>query len=154
MRSGTRYAIDFGESRIGVAKSDPQGMLGVAVATVKNTERAFEELDMHLVGEILEIYVGLPINLAGGVTAATTKAIEFASQLSKRTAAPVLLVDERLTTSIASTQLKEAGKSQKNARGEIDQLAAVAILEYALTTERNTGLVPGVSVARWKELHD
>ncbi|NBR55021.1 MAG: Holliday junction resolvase RuvX, partial [Micrococcales bacterium] len=56
------------------------------------------------------------------------------------------LIDERLTTALANTQLREVGKSQKEAKATVDQMAAVAILEFALLIERNTGAQPGKSL--------
>jgi putative Holliday junction resolvase len=100
---------------------------------------------------LLEIYVGLPLNMQGAVTASTEDAVAVATTIGELTSLAVLLVDERLTTSISNAQLKEVGKTQKQARGSIDQMAAVAILEYALQVERNSGLTPGVLVSEWSE---
>jgi putative Holliday junction resolvase len=100
---------------------------------------------------LLDIYVGLPLNMQGAITASTEDAVAVARTIGELTSLAVLLVDERLTTSISNAQLKEVGKTQKQARGSIDQMAAVAILEYALQVERNSGLTPGVLVSEWSE---
>jgi putative Holliday junction resolvase len=105
-------------------------------------------------GEILEIYVGVPINLQGKSTLSTQDSIDFAEALQKLTGSSVRLIDERLTTSMANSQLKQIGKSQKDARSTIDQMAAVAILEFALSVEKNTGLAPGLSIQEWKERNE
>jgi putative Holliday junction resolvase len=64
------------------------------------------------------------------------------------------MIDERLTTSLANQQLRSLGKSQKDARSSIDQMAAVAILEYAFQVEANSNAAPGISLEEWREEND
>ena len=155
MRSGRRLAIDVGKARIGIAISDFHGILASPVSTLDRVQ--FDSNPNTLLAAIedfeslLEIYVGLPLNMQGAVTASTEDAVAVARTIGELTSLAVLLVDERLTTSISNAQLKELGKTQKQARGSIDQMAAVAILEYALQVERNSGLTPGVLVSDWSE---
>ena len=155
MRPGRRLAIDVGKARIGIAISDFHGILASPVSTLDRIH--FEANPSTLVASIedfeslLEIYVGLPLNMRGAITASTEDAVAVARTIGELTSLAVLLVDERLTTSISNAQLKELGKTQKQARGSIDQMAAVAILEYALQIERNSGLTPGVLVSDWSE---
>lgn len=155
MRPGRRLAIDVGKARIGIAISDFHGILASPVSTLDRVQ--FDSNPNTLLAAIedfeslLEIYVGLPLNMQGAVTASTEDAVAVARTIGELTSLAVLLVDERLTTSISNAQLKELGKTQKQARGSIDQMAAVAILEYALQVERNSGLTPGVLVSEWSE---
>ncbi len=151
MRKGIRLAIDYGDSRIGLAKSDNEGILASPLETLANDANCVQKIVSEIPENCLEIYVGLPLNLMGEMTAATTKAITFTAQLSVQANCPVRLIDERLSTALANSQLREIGKSQKSARGHIDQMAAVAILEYALSMERNTGNIPGEPVGKWVE---
>lgn len=139
MRSGKRLAFDVGSKRIGLAISDPEGILASPLATVGSLDEALNHLDESL----LEIYIGLPLNLQGNFTQSTELATDFGYQLQQKTATPIRFIDERLTTSLANQQLREVGKAQKQARNTIDQMAAVAILEYALQQERNSGSSPG-----------
>jgi putative Holliday junction resolvase len=106
------------------------------------------------VGEFLEIYIGVPVNLKGESTQSTEDSLLFAQAFEVSSSVPVRLIDERLTTSIANLQLRQVGKSQKDARSTIDQMAAVAILEFALSVESNTGNSPGLSIEDWKAKHD
>ena len=154
MRQGIRYAVDFGLSRIGLAKSNPDGTLAFPVKTITNDENAVADLVDEIGTDCLEIYVGLPLNLAGEVTQSTVNAVMFAKALSNSVKYQVLLLDERLSSTLASSQLREIGKSQRNARGHIDQMAAVAILEYALAMDRNTGSRPGIPISQWIEDND
>jgi putative Holliday junction resolvase len=92
--------------------------------------------------------------LQGKSTLSTEDAVQFAEALESASGIVVRLIDERLTTSMANNQLKQIGKSQKDARSTIDQMAAVAILEFALSVEKNTGLAPGLSIHEWRERNE
>ena len=158
MRSGRRLAIDVGKVRVGLAISDFHGILASPLTTI--AREALNESIEALISsvydfeELLEIYVGLPINMNGEMTSSTDDAILVASQIATSTSIPVRLVDERLTTSLANQQLRSLGKSQKDARSTIDQMAAVAILEYAFQIEANSDTAPGVSLEDWREEND
>jgi putative Holliday junction resolvase len=148
-------AVDVGQARIGLAISDFHGILASPLATVQaNDDVSFVCSEIMNIaerdGELLEIYVGIPINLQGKSTASTHSALSFAETLANQTSTPVYLLDERMTTSLAIAQLKEVGKSQKDARSTIDQMAAVAILEYALTLEKQSGQPPGAEISNWR----
>lgn len=142
-------AIDVGTKRIGVAISDFHGILASPLMTV-SAEQEVSDIWNQIVEafpeSLLEVYVGLPVGLSGHETKSTENATEFAHSLAQLLAVPVYLVDERLSTSLANQQLRAVGKSQKDARSTIDQMAAVAILEYALDIERNSDKAPGILV--------
>ena len=159
LRPGRRLAIDVGKARIGLAISDIHGILASPLTTVTRVEDlndcVGEVLELGLTnGDLLEIYVGAPINLQGATTPSTLDAIDFANALQQRTELSVLLLDERLTTSVANAQLRQIGKSQKDARATIDQMAAVAILEFALSLESNNGQQPGLSIQDWRAKYE
>jgi len=151
-------AIDVGKVRVGLAISDLHGILASPLTTIAR-EALSESIEALIssVGdfeELLEIYVGLPINMKGEMTSSTDDAILVASQIANSSSIPVRLVDERLTTSLANQQLRSLGKSQKDARSTIDQMAAVAILEYAFQIEANSNTAPGISLEEWREEND
>jgi putative Holliday junction resolvase len=58
----------------------------------------------------------------------------------------VRLVDERLSTVTAQSQLRDNGRTTRNSRSVVDQVAAVIILQTALDSERSAGTAPGVLV--------
>jgi len=158
LRTGRRLAIDVGKVRVGLAISDLHGILASPLTTIAR-EALSESIEALIssVGdfeELLEIYVGLPINMKGEMTSSTDDAILVASQIANSSSIPVRLVDERLTTSLANQQLRSLGKSQKDARSTIDQMAAVAILEYAFQIEANSNTAPGISLEEWREEND
>lgn len=153
MRTGTRLGIDVGKARIGVARSDPHGMLATPVETVPRDHQADADIlrICSLVSEYdaNEVIVGLPLNMRGERTPSTEDAAEFAQRLAHALTAstPVRLVDERLSTVSAQGHLHRAGRTTKNSRGVIDQAAAVVILQHALDVERSRGEAPGHLVA-------
>ena len=138
---GRRLGIDVGTVRIGVAVSDPDGILATPVETVRR-----DRGDGHLrrlatlAGEldIIEIVVGLPRTLADRAGASADDAVALATALAGRVGSvPVRLADERLTTVSAARSLREAGVRAREQRGMIDQAAAVAILQGWLDQRRN-----------------
>ena len=159
LRPGRRLAIDVGRARIGLAITDIHAILASPLATVQRVESIVDSVDAVLkeaevAGEILEIYVGVPVNLSGESTLSTEDSLLFAEALMAKTEVPVRLLDERLTTAMANSQLKQVGKSQRDARSTIDQMAAIAILDFALSVENNTGNSPGLSIEDWRAKYE
>jgi putative Holliday junction resolvase len=148
MRTGRRIGIDVGKVRIGVAMSDPHGILATPVETVARGAGDLAALLAHA-DELsaIEFIVGLPLALSGKDSASTQDARDFAARIAQASALPVRLVDERLTTVSASRALQASGKNSKKSRPVIDQVAAVIILQQALDVERSGGKLPGVLIA-------
>lgn len=138
----------MGRVRVGIARSDPEGLLAVPVATVARDE-ALVEIS-RVVKELnpLELVVGLPLSLSGLDTVSTEDARAFAELLAAQVEVSVRMVDERLSTVEASAGLSQAGKSQKQQRAVIDQVAAVILLQHALDSERLQGVEPGHLIQR------
>lgn len=148
MRPGVRIGVDVGTARIGIARSDNHGMLATPVETVPRGAGDTARI-AQIVAEVeaFEIIVGLPLALSGRETASTEDAKSFAVRLAKLQIAPVRLVDERLSTVSAASALRQAGRTAKNSRSVIDQVAAVIILQHALDFERSAQHPPGATVA-------
>jgi putative Holliday junction resolvase len=146
VRIGVRLGVDVGRARVGVAMSDRDGLLATPVQTVprEGAEDAIATLAAE--HEPLEVVVGLPLSLSGGDTPSTGDARAFATALASRIAAPVRLVDERLSTVSAQRELHRSGRSARSSRAVIDQVAAVIILQNALDFERSSGREPGALV--------
>ncbi len=144
MRPGVRMGVDVGRARIGVARSDQEGMIAVPAGTVRRGEGDVAELT-GLADEFaaFEVVVGLPLSLSGADTASTADAREFAGRLAAASGRPVRLVDERLSTVSAQRSLHGAGKDVRGSRAVIDQVAATIILQNALDAERSSGRPPG-----------
>lgn len=139
---GRRLGVDVGSVRIGVACSDPDGILATPVETVRrNPAGGHLRRLAELVAEIgaVEVVVGLPRTLADRVGAAAHDAIEVAEALAARISPiPVRLADERLSTVSAQRALQSAGMRAKGQRSVIDQAAAVTILQSWLDQRRLT----------------
>jgi putative Holliday junction resolvase len=145
MRPGVRLGIDPGDARIGVARSDPSGMLATPVETVRRGEGDLDRIAAIADEEgAVEVVVGLPRSLSGGEGPAAAKVREFGAALARRVAPlPVRLCDERLTTVTAEGMLRDRGRRGAKRRAVVDQAAAVVILQQALDTERARGSAPG-----------
>lgn len=144
MRSGARLGIDVGKARVGVARSDRDGLLATPVETLARDEDTLARLT-GLAREVdaFEFVVGLPLSLSGADTLSTTDAREFAAELAAASGLPVRLVDERLSTVTAQRALRDSGRRAKGSRPVIDQVAAVIILQNALDFERSASRPPG-----------
>ena len=139
---GRRVGVDVGSVRIGVAVSDPDGILATPVETVRRdkTDRHLRRLT-QLIGELeaVEVVVGLPRTLADRTGPSAQDAIELAEDLRRRVApTPVRMADERLTTVTAQRSLREAGVRARGQKAMIDQAAAVGILQSWLDQRRAT----------------
>jgi putative Holliday junction resolvase len=137
--------VDVGDVRIGVARSDPSGLIATPVETVARGEGDLARLRALADEEsAVEVVVGLPRSLSGGEGPAAAKVREFATALAGvLLPVPVRLCDERLSTVSAESMLRERGKKGQKRRAVVDQAAAVVILQNALDTERSTGRAPG-----------
>ncbi|MGH3358945.1 MAG: Holliday junction resolvase RuvX [Nocardioidaceae bacterium] len=149
MRTGARLGVDVGDVRIGVAVSDPSGVLATPVETVRAGDRAVARIAaLAYEHEVVEVVVGLPRSLSGGLGPAARKVRAYAEILADAVAPiPVRLVDERMSTMTADQTLSAQGKRGKQKRAVIDQAAAVVILQSALDTERTSGSAPGDTVS-------
>jgi putative Holliday junction resolvase len=145
---GRRIGIDVGTVRIGVASSDPDGILATPVETVPRAAKGkgsaagrkgrpnAPATDLariaHIVREYeaVEIIVGLPRTLRGDSGSSAALAIEFAEHLRTLVPdVPIRLSDERLTTVTAARALRDSGVRARGQRQMIDQAAAVSILQ-------------------------
>lgn len=145
-----RVGVDVGSVRVGLAASDPSGLLATPVRTVPRDVSDPQAPDVEEVASVvaessaLEVVVGLPRTLAGDEGPAAAEARQYARRLAVRVApVPVRLVDERLTTVDAHRSLRESGVAGRRQRAVVDQAAAVLILQAALDAERSSGRPPG-----------
>jgi putative Holliday junction resolvase len=145
VRRGVRIGVDVGDVRIGVARSDPSGLIATPLETVARGDGDLARLHALTREEAaLEVVVGLPRSLSGGEGPSAAKVRRFASRLAAALApVPVRLCDERLSTVSAEAVLRERGRKGQKRRAVVDQAAAVVILQNALDTERGTGAAPG-----------
>jgi putative holliday junction resolvase len=145
LRRGVRIGIDVGDARIGVAQSDPSGLIATPVETVRRGPGDLARLAaITAEADAIEVVVGLPRSLSGGEGPAAGRVREFARAVAEAVApVPVRLCDERLSTVTAEAVLRGQGRKGQKRRAVVDQAAAVVILQNALDSERSAGTVPG-----------
>lgn len=145
VRRGVRLGVDAGSVRIGIARSDPGGILASPLETVRSGKGDIDRI-VEIVGEneAVEVIVGLPTSLSGREGPAAGEARRFASRIARRLAPEsVRLFDERLTTVTAESGLRQSGVHGQARRKVVDQTAAAVMLQAALDAERLTGRPPG-----------
>ena len=140
-----RLAVDVGSVRVGVARSDPGGILASPLAVIRSGQGELDELArLTASADAIEVVVGLPTSLSGREGAAAAAARRFAADLAARLAPlPVRLVDERFTTAEAHDALRRGGRDSRARRQVVDAAAAAVLLQAALDAERATGHPPG-----------
>lgn len=160
---GVRIGLDVGTVRVGVAMSDPDGIMATPVATLRRDrsityvvggrlptqlpDDVAELLDIMDERDVVAVYVGQPRHLSGKDGASVSMAVNYAALISQlRPEITVRLVDERLTSVTAHSMLTQAGRSTRHQRQVVDQAAAVVILDSALDAEKHSGVRAGTSV--------
>ena len=138
---GALIGLDLGTKTIGVAASDPDRKLATGVETVRRKSFAADAARLIALAaerKAVGIVLGLPINMNGseGPRAQSTRA--FARNCAERSALPVGLWDERLSTAAVERDLLAADASRAKRAAVIDQHAAAFILQGALDRLRHT----------------
>ena len=138
MLRGRRIAFDYGDVRIGVALSDPDSILCSPLTTLQAGDKKLDAQITSLIEEYepVQIFIGRPALLSGNDGVASAKSLAFAQRVRSLTTVSVEMIDERMSTISAARNLRESGKSAKEAKSSIDMAAAVAILEFALEIEK------------------
>ena len=125
-------AVDWGERRIGLALSDPLGILATGLPTLEirgEAEAVARVADTIREMEADSVVVGLPLTLAGRKGDSALAAERFAQLVQAASGVSVSLYDERLTSALAQKRLHETGTRTRGRKGKLDQGAAVALLE-------------------------
>jgi putative Holliday junction resolvase len=126
-------ALDVGERRIGVAVSDPTGMLATPHGVIRRRSKAEDFAAVaRLVTELRaeKVVVGLPLSLNGDVGPQARRVMRYAQALARALPVPVELYDERYSTVTADELLAEGGRKRR--RTPIDAAAAAVILQEYL----------------------
>ena len=135
LTTGKILSVDFGDTRTGLAVSDPSRILAsgigyVSPGGIEKTADAVAEIASEQ--RASAIVVGLPVNMDGSEGGRAARCRKFASMLSERTGIPVAMFDERMTTMTASRYLNETGTHGKKRKTVIDTLSAQIILQNCL----------------------
>ena len=132
--------VDWGERRIGLAISDPRGVIASPAGFI--TRRAGKRPPIaKLIARARELeaatfVIGLPLDGEGDDTPRAKEVRVVALELERRTGLPVQLIDERYTTSEARRAVREIGGNPQDRPGDVDALAATVLLQHALGRAR------------------
>ncbi len=131
--------LDLGTKTLGVALSDPSGIIAQGLMTHFFPEGDYEHaaaFALELIGkhQVGAVILGHPRNMDGtsGFQAQISEA--FQARLAQMTTVPVILWDERLTTRIAQFALR--GAKPKDKKQKVDQLAAAVLLQSYLDSKK------------------
>ena len=135
-KKGRILGVDYGDVRTGLAVSDATRFLASGIGTisvggiVKTADRTAEIAREQ---GATAVVVGLPVNMDGSQGFRAERCREFADLLRERLpGVPVAMMDERMTTMVASRYLNETNTRGKKRKGVIDTLSAEIILQNAL----------------------
>jgi len=136
--------LDIGERRIGVALSDPEGIVAFALTVIerRSEDATLKQLiDLTQEHEVERIVIGLPRSLDGSLGKQAQAVQTFVESLAGRTELPVVTWDERLSTVAAERMMIEAGVKREKRKKRLDSVAAAFILQGYLDRERSD--IPG-----------
>jgi putative holliday junction resolvase len=129
-------AVDYGRKRIGLAISDPLGMIASPAGFITRREGKRPPITKILARaaelEAVGFVLGLPLDGEGHETDWTAEVRALGAEISKRSGMPVRFYDERFTTAAALRTLREMGESTRGRKGDVDSLAATILLQNAL----------------------
>ena len=136
MENKSYLGIDVGERRIGLAKSDPTGLIASALKTItfKSIVKAIDEI-VRIINEydIVGVVVGYPISLSGGNAGERCQMVDqFIERLRKKYDGPIYRVDERFSSQEAIGLIHLHNKKSGKDKARIDRMAAAIILQRFL----------------------
>jgi putative holliday junction resolvase len=136
---GRLLAIDYGKKRTGIAVTDPLRIIATALETVPSHE-LLTFLKAYLSREpVDEFVIGMPRTLSNEDSEMAPHVRRFAQELKNTFPdKPIHEVDERFTSSMAKRAMIEGGmkKKDRQAKGNVDKISAVLILQHFLEIRR------------------
>ena len=129
--------IDYGDSRIGTALSDPLLITAGAHKTLPNDGQHMNEI-LNIIKEykVEKIVLGLPKNMDGSLGFRSEITMQFKNELEEIFEGEIILWDERLSTVSAIRVLNETNVRGKKRKNNVDKIAAVYILQSYLDSKR------------------
>ncbi len=136
---GRILGVDFGERRVGLALSDPAGLIaqGLETIEVKSTGESLASIASIVEAQqVLEIVLGLPVNMDGTKGEMAEKVEAFSGMLRDRVSCAVRTWDERMTSISAQRAMHEMGMGTRGNKGGLDRIAATLLLQNYLDYRR------------------
>ncbi|MEW5924067.1 MAG: Holliday junction resolvase RuvX [Candidatus Zixiibacteriota bacterium] len=136
MDEKTYLGIDFGLKRIGIAKSDPTGLIASAYKTItyNSIKKAVEEIANDIKElAVTGVVIGYPVAPDGGTRGERCKMVDdFIARLEKLYSGPIYKYDERFSSAEAEDIIHKHGKKIGRNKGRVDRMAAALILQRFL----------------------
>ena len=132
-------AIDYGNSKIGFALTDPMRIISQPYYTLiyDSEDSALDWIQNTIRKEqVGRIVMGLPLDMEGRETYQSSLIRKFADKLRTSIEIPIDFQDERFTSEEASAEIRKMGKNPIDGRKIIDQIAASIILRNYLESYR------------------
>ena len=133
-------AIDYGEKRIGVALSDPLGIIAQPLETIEieDDKELIPVLKKLIIqNEVGLLLVGNPIDHKGNPTRMSRKISDIMTALRNECAVEIELWDERFTSRLAKSTIRDHGIRSRKNKKKIDAIAASIMLSEYLTKHRS-----------------
>ena len=130
--------LDYGERRIGLALSDPLGIIARPLAIIdrkKTTDYISRISEIISEKKITSIVVGLPLTLKGHNSKQTEIVLAFIDQLKSELQIPILSIDERLSSMAAKKSLQIQAVKTGHEKGRVDETAAAIFLQEYLDSQ-------------------
>ena len=130
--------VDYGERRIGLALSDPLGIIAKPLKVIdrkKTIDYLSAIIETAKERDVNKIVVGLPLTLKGGYSKQTNIVTEFIKELYNLGKIQIIPVDERLSSVSAEMSLREQGVKTGHEKGRVDETAAAIILQEYLDSQ-------------------
>ena len=125
--------IDYGDSRVGLALSDPMKIIAKPFKTLDNNiDLLFNLKTVINNNDVTQLVVGYPLNMKGEITPQTKKVDDFIFLLESKFDFPVIRIDERLSSVSAINSLINQGIKTGHNKSKIDDTSAAIILQEFL----------------------
>jgi putative Holliday junction resolvase len=139
--AGRVLAVDYGERRVGLALSDPAGLIAQGLETIQTPGTG--EILASIVAiveeqQVREIILGLPVHMDGTAGEMAGKVEGLVDALRKKVSCEVRTWDERLTSVSARRAMHEMGGGSRGSKGSLDRIAATLLLQNYLDFRRGT----------------
>jgi putative Holliday junction resolvase len=132
--------IDYGVKRVGLAISDPLGMIAGPVGFIQRREGkrppVAKVIERAKELEARGFVIGLPLDGEGNESEWTAEVRAFGAELGKRTGMEIIFIDERFSTATALRAIREMEESTRGRKGDVDSLSATVLLQNALDTQK------------------
>jgi len=133
-------AIDWGKVRLGIAMSDPMGMIASPMPFIKRKDAVHDLKEILRIAEeneVAEIIIGMPLDIKGQVGKTAELVKKFMEEIESNFDGPVHAVDERYSSQAADRSLLEAGMRRNKRKGVRDGVAAAWILQGFLDSRNS-----------------